>query len=102
MKLALSAVVERARKFNSKNKVIFAAGDDLLFRGYVDRELLSELQKIYTRESGLTCSIGYGRTLREVYVAMKLAKAEPGKSGIVGIELADDSSLPEPNQTAAS
>ena len=31
--------------------------------------------------------IGYGRSFREVYLALKLAKTEPGKNSIVGIEL---------------
>ncbi len=68
-------------------KVIFAAGDDILFKANFDEATLHSLQQIYqTKTSGLTCSIGYGKSFREVHLALKLAKLEPGKNSIVGIE----------------
>lgn len=76
-------------------KIIFAAGDNILFKAALDEAALRKLQQIYhsrtsgltySMGSGLTCSIGYGKSLREVYLALKLAKLEPGKNSIVGIE----------------
>jgi hypothetical protein len=70
-----------------KSAVIFAAGDDLLFRGFFDMNALQAMQQIYKDTTGLTCSIGYGKSFQEVYLALKLAKTEPGKNSIVGIEM---------------
>jgi minimal CRISPR polymerase domain len=78
-----------------EGKIIFAAGDNILFKAEIDEPTLRMLQQIYHSKtasltyslgSGLTCSIGYGKSLREVYLALKLAKLEPGKNSIVGIE----------------
>jgi hypothetical protein len=72
----------------SKNSIVFEAGDDLLFKGYFNEDTLKYMQKMYyDTTSGLTCSIGYGRSFQEVYLALKLAKTQPGKNSIVGIDL---------------
>lgn len=85
---ARDAIVKEIRKSDSRNAIVFATGDDILFRGIASRSWLAELQALYQRETGgLTCSIGYGRTFKEVYVALKLAKAQPGKASIVEVEL---------------
>ena len=50
--------------------------------------MLKNIQKIYkSTTSGLTCSIGYGRSFQEVYLALKLAKTQPGKNSIIGIKI---------------
>lgn len=68
--------------------IIFNAGDDLLFKGKFTYDQLLEMQANYTKWSdGCTCSIGFGKTLKETYLAMKLAKATPGKNTIIGIDL---------------
>lgn len=83
--------VDKISKFirhnEPKGTIIFEAGDNLLFKGIYSRTALQNMQKFYQEESGLTCSIGYGKSIREVYIALKLAKTEPGKNAIVGIEL---------------
>jgi minimal CRISPR polymerase domain len=72
----------------SKDSIIFAAGDDILFKGHFNESVLYTLQKMYEKAtSGMTCSIGFGRSFKEVYLALKLAKVEPGKNSIMGIEL---------------
>jgi hypothetical protein len=84
----MCAIKTRIDNLDKKNTVIFASGDDILYRGRASHDFLVELKELYTEKSnGLTCSIGYGKSFREVYIAMKLAKAEPGKNSIVGIEL---------------
>jgi len=76
-----------ADKFG-KNAIVFEAGDDLLFKGNLKEDILLEMQAMYSQLTpGLTCSIGYGRSFQEVYLALKLAKTQPGKNAIVGIEL---------------
>jgi len=71
-----------------KSAIIFQAGDDLLFKGSFSKQELEEFQGIYNSEtSGLTCSIGYGSTFIEVYLAMKMAKATVGKNTIKGAKL---------------
>lgn len=68
--------------------VIFNAGDDLLFKGKFTYDQLTGMQANYNKWSdGCTCSIGFGKTLQETYLAMKLAKATPGKNTIMGIDV---------------
>jgi hypothetical protein len=69
-------------------EVLFAVGEDLLFRGTYDRDAVADLKNMYSRlADGVTCSVGFGKTMKEAYVALKMAKAAPGKDAIVGIEL---------------
>jgi hypothetical protein len=69
-------------------EIIFEAGDDLLFKGNFDIQSLHDMQNIYKSfTSGLTCSIGYGRSLKETFLALKMAKTQPNKNSVVGIEL---------------
>lgn len=79
--------IENYIKSRKGSKVLFAAGDDILFKANFDESVLRLLQEMYqAKASGLTCSIGYGKSFREVHLALKLAKLEPGKNSIVGIE----------------
>lgn len=88
VKKAISEVIKFIRERYKKSTVIFDAGDDLLFRGKISAEDLKRLQEIYYETtSGLTCSIGYGRSFQEVYLALKIAKTQPGKNSIIGVEM---------------
>ena len=89
---------ENIKFFNEhKKSVIFAGGDSILFKGFFKQHELEEIKEIYKKStkrsdpsgSGLTCSIGYGRTLTETYLALKIAKTQPGKNSIFGFKLAD-------------
>jgi len=85
---AIEEIKKHIRGNILRNAIIFAAGDDMLFKGAFNEATLYTLQGIYQKNTaGMTCSIGYGKTLLEAYLALKLAKAEPGKNRIVGIEL---------------
>ncbi|WP_254444731.1 mCpol domain-containing protein [Anabaena sp. UHCC 0187] len=85
---AISKIAKVVTDELGKNAIVFEAGDDLLFKGNLPEEKLLEMQAIYSQSTpGLTCSIGYGRSFQEVYLALKLAKTQPGKNAIVGIEL---------------
>ena len=61
--------------------------------------LLNELQRIYRDKTGLTGSIGYGRTLPEVALVMRLSKAKGGDS-VMGIALKDSGELDNLGSTA--
>ena len=74
------------QKTKNHEAVLFAEGDNLLFKAQYSASLLGELQKVYKEKTGLCSSIGYGRTLREAAVALRLAKARGGDS-IVGVAL---------------
>lgn len=87
---AVDAISDRIKNRHPKKDkpIIFAAGDDILFQGRIDEGFLTELQDLYKASSqGQTCSIGYGKSFREAYVALKLAKSKPGKNAIVGVEI---------------
>lgn len=74
-------------KVTKDNKsVLFAEGDNILFKGPYRASLLNDLQRIYKERTGLTGSIGYGKNLPEVALAMRLAKAKGGGK-IMGIAL---------------
>lgn len=85
---AIRTVSERLKTAPINGKVLFSSGDDILFKGTYDANAIEELRSTYSRISGgYTCCVGFGRTLKEVYVAMKMAKATPGKDSVVGVEL---------------
>ena len=85
---AISEISKLLSKRLGKGAIVFDAGDDLLFKGNLEEEFLLEIKDLYSKTtSGLTCFIGYGRSFQEVYLALKLAKTQPGKNAIVGIEL---------------
>jgi hypothetical protein len=75
------------------NSIVFAEGDNILFKSHYQISLLKELQRLYKDKTGLTGSIGYGKTLPEVSLAMRLSKAKGG-DGIMGIALRN-SSVPD-------
>lgn len=80
-----------SKKYQEPSSVIFAEGDNVLFKGCYHASLLHEIQQIYKKHTGLSSSIGYGKTLREATIAMKLAKAQSNDS-CVGITLIEDQS----------
>lgn len=83
VKKAKDKIVEYIKK-SAHGKVIFAEGDDILFKGSFHISELQQMSQIYKDISGgLTCSIGYGKSLKEVLLAMKFAKIE--KNAIKGI-----------------
>jgi hypothetical protein len=85
---AITEIGAFIRNRAGKKAVVFEAGDDLLFKGRFDEITLRAMQQIYQEAtSGLTCSVGYGRSFQEVYLALKMAKNQPGKNSIIGIEL---------------
>jgi len=83
-------IISKSVKDKSKNKraVIFNAGDDLLFKGCFTYQDIESFQKTYqTVTGGFTCSIGVGKSFHEVYLALKLAKSQPGKNSIIAIDI---------------
>ncbi len=83
--------IKLMRKLICKNtqdntSVLFAEGDNILFKAQYLPLLLRKLQETYKEKTGLCSSIGYGRTLRESTIALRLAKGKDGDS-IVGISL---------------
>jgi hypothetical protein len=88
IKKAIAGIRNKVKNKDGKNSIIFEAGDDLLFSGRFTKAELEEFRSIYnTGTSGMTCSIGYGKSFQEVYLAMKIAKTTPGKNTIVGAKL---------------
>lgn len=75
-------------KTNGGN-IIFAEGDDILFKGKFEIENLQEMLRLYNEKSdGMTCSIGYGDTLKETLFSMKISKIE--KNSIRGYRILKD------------
>jgi hypothetical protein len=84
----IRAVSKKLTSAPIQGALLFCSGDDLLFRGKYDADAINELRATYARASGgHTCSIGFGRTPKEAYVALKMAKATPGKDAVMGVEL---------------
>jgi len=83
VEFAFKELCNDIRKSPINGEILFCSGDDLLFHGCYIPEYLENLQLKYTRlTGGLTCSIGFGTTPNEAYVALKIAKASPGKNCI--------------------
>lgn len=84
---AISEISHFVRDEFGERAIVFEAGDDLFFKGNLKEESLKNFQRLYSDYTGgLTCSIGYGRSFQEVFLALKLAKTQPGKNTIIGIE----------------
>lgn len=79
------------KRTKNKDTILFAEGDNILFKTTYQPILLGELQKMYRETMGLSSSIGYGKTLREAMIALHLAKAQPGDS-MVGITIENEES----------
>lgn len=87
VRAAIQAVQRRIQKeLKDSRAVLFAEGDNILFKGKYNIGLLHTLQKIYQEHTNLCSSIGYGKTLHEATIAMRLAKAQAGNS-ILGVSL---------------
>lgn len=85
---AIRAVAKKVELNPINGKIIFSSGDDILFEGCYHTHAIAELQSTYRDVSGgHTCSIGFGKSPRDAYVALKMAKARPGKNAIMGMEL---------------
>ena len=85
---AINIVSKQAKQPPLSAEIRFCAGDDLLFEGHYDEAALKSLQDLFFEHSGgNTCSIGYGISPKDAYVAMKMAKAYSGKARVIGIEL---------------
>lgn len=77
-------------KSTKDGNVIFAEGDDILFKGKFKKDELIRIKNLYKEKTdGLTCSIAYGNTFKELLFSMKLAKME--KDSIRGIKINEDS-----------
>ncbi len=88
VKKAKDAVVHYIKN-STKGKVIFAEGDDILFKGNFNMDDLVKMKEIYFEKSdGMTCSIAYGKDFKEVLFSMKLAKME--KNTIKGISIIEN------------
>ena len=73
---------------NSKS-LIFAEGDNVLFKAKYNKNLLRIIQDKYTKITGLSSSVGFGKSLKEATIALRLAKARKGNS-VVGVALKED------------
>ena len=72
--------------------IIFAEGDDILFKGKLSKEDLIYMKNLYNEKTnGLTCSIAYAKTFKELLFSMKLAKMQ--KNSIKGIRINEQNSI---------
>jgi hypothetical protein len=76
------------KETKNQESILFAEGDNVLFKAKYSPTMLGELQRAYKEQTGLSSSIGYGKTLREARIAMRLAKAQRGDS-CLGISIQD-------------
>lgn len=90
---AMKAVAKQLKKPPIHGELLFNSGDDLLFMGRYDANAINALRTLYNKRSGgQTCSVGFGRTPKEAYIALKMAKANPGKDTVMGVEVINLSS----------
>lgn len=82
----IQSLANYIRKQTTKESIIFAVGDNILFKAKYNPEVIKYIQEEYQRNTKLTSSIGFGKTLKEAMIAMRLAKAQEGNS-LVGISL---------------
>jgi c-di-AMP phosphodiesterase-like protein len=84
--IALKKMGNYIKKVSKENEIIFQTGDDMLILGKLSFNDLVKIKQIYKDTTEiLTCSIGFGKTSKDAYMALKLAKANPQKNMIKGI-----------------
>lgn len=87
---AIQTVAKRLTGSPINGQIIFSSGDNILFRGIYETDAIEELRSTYVRMSGgRTCSVGFGGTPKEAYVALKMAKATLGKNSVMGVTFVD-------------
>jgi hypothetical protein len=80
---------EAKKKFAAE--IIFDSGDGLLFKAPFSEKLLKFIKETFDNKIQFsTCSVGYGPSIHEAYLALKLAKSKPGKNSVVGIRIVKD------------
>jgi len=85
---ALKKMGNYIKKISKENEIIFQTGDDMLVKGTLSFNDLVKIKQIYKDTTKfLTCSIGFGKSSKDAYIALKLAKANPQKNMIKGIYL---------------
>jgi GTP cyclohydrolase III len=66
------------RVLEKGGKVIYCAGDNILFYGHFSSSWCEEMLDLFRTRTGQTASIGIGDTTAEFYLALKLAKSLRG------------------------
>jgi len=83
---AVSAINRELKKHESSSiRVLFAEGDNILFKAKLNKSVLQKIQEIYSTETSMNSSIGFGVTLRASAIALKLSKSKLGNT-ILGIK----------------
>ncbi|MEO1218704.1 MAG: mCpol domain-containing protein [Bacteroidota bacterium] len=86
IKKAISKIKSEIKKNTGNNKsILFAEGDNVLFKMKYDHHISLKIQNIYQNETGMSSSIGFGESLQESAIALKLSKANGGNT-IMGIK----------------
>jgi hypothetical protein len=72
-------IVEARKKITARIKqlggaTVFAEGDDILFSGRFSVSELEEIKTMYNSVTGMTCSIAYANSFRDLLLSMKTAK----------------------------
>jgi hypothetical protein len=76
----VAAAMEEIREsvIYSNGKVVFCAGDSILFQGYFENHWCDKVLALFKSMTGCTASMGVGDTATEAYLGLKLAKANGG------------------------
>lgn len=85
---AIREMEKIVKKKYGKDSVLFACGDNILFRGEVSLEFVKSLLALYSRRTRLSASAGVGRTPYQASLALSLAKGEGG-GAVKVVTLAD-------------
>lgn len=77
-KVALAMEEIQKEVLQAGGKVIFCAGDSILFSGKFEESWCEKLLSIFLATTGRTASMGVGDSATEAYLGLKLAKANGG------------------------
>lgn len=72
----------RKEVLRAGGKVIFCAGDSILFQGNFDSDWCEKLLNIFLQITGRTSSMGIGDSATEAYLGLKLAKSYGGGKAV--------------------
>jgi hypothetical protein len=72
----------REKVLQAGGKVIFCAGDSILFQGNFDSRWCEQLLDVFLQITGRTSSMGIGDSATEAYLGLKLAKSFGGGKAV--------------------
>jgi len=77
--LISEAINDITKKIKDKGyNIVFSGGDNIMFHGEIETSFCDEISEYFENKTSNNLSIGIGNTMKESFIALKIAKAKGG------------------------